>query len=180
MSGGGPRAVIQLVILGSRIVGKAFLEAGRQAAKNAQHRPQGAAGGDAAGVTNARSGSVTDRLTREHLMTLDEAHLILNTKRGDNVEKVLQHYEHLFKANAAPVVEVTPKPAAADGQAQAGKFFSARHQQTGPRYSSPYLQSKVVRAKERIEAELRIAEEEPVSEPPPPPAPTEPPAGGAS
>jgi hypothetical protein len=33
---------------------------------------------------------MTDKLTREHRMTLDEAHLILNMKRGDSMEQILQ------------------------------------------------------------------------------------------
>lgn len=47
-------------------------------------------GSDVAGVGNATTGSVTDKLTREHRITLDEAHLILNTKRGDGMEQILQ------------------------------------------------------------------------------------------
>lgn len=57
---------------------------------DAKHRPQGAIGSDVAGVGNATSGSLTDKLTREHRMTMDEAHLILNVKRGDELETVLQ------------------------------------------------------------------------------------------
>lgn len=57
---------------------------------DAQHRPTGGAAGDAAGVGNATSGSLTDRLTREHRMTMDEAHLILNTKRAESFENVLK------------------------------------------------------------------------------------------
>lgn len=56
---------------------------------DAKHRPQGAIG-EVEGVGNATTGSVTDKLTREHRMTLDEAHLILNTKRGEAVERILQ------------------------------------------------------------------------------------------
>ncbi len=57
---------------------------------DAKHRPQGAIGSDVAGVGNATTGSITDKLTREHRMTLDEAHLILNAKRGDNLEHILR------------------------------------------------------------------------------------------
>jgi hypothetical protein len=56
---------------------------------DAKHRPQGAIG-EVEGVGNATTGSVTDKLTREHRMTLDEAHLILNAKRGEAVERILQ------------------------------------------------------------------------------------------
>lgn len=95
-------------------MGKAFYEAGRQAVKSkyilftpchplasillntgqcltdAKHRPQNALGGDAAGVGTASSSSPTDQLTRQHLMTLDEANLILNVKREDSLEKILK------------------------------------------------------------------------------------------
>ncbi|KAH9961281.1 hypothetical protein BC827DRAFT_1203589 [Russula dissimulans] len=147
-----PKIIIQILITGTQIFGKALLEAARQAAKNAKHRPQGAIGSDVAGVGNATTGSVTDKLTREHRMTLDEAHLILNTKRADGIERVLQCYEHLFRANAPPEVPPTAAPGARGTPA--------------PRHSH-YLQSKVVRARERIEAELEIAAEEPPSRPPP-------------
>jgi len=80
-------------------------------------------------------------------MTLDEAHLILNTKRGEAVERILQNYEHLFKANAPAEA---PPTNGAGGRGAAGI----------PRHSH-YLQSKVVRARERIEAELEMAREEP-------------------
>ncbi|KZW00258.1 hypothetical protein EXIGLDRAFT_711427 [Exidia glandulosa HHB12029] len=169
-----PRVIVQLVIVGSRILGKALLEAGRQAVKNAKHRPQGGIG-DAAGVGNARSGSVTDRLTREHLMTLDEARMILNLKQNEPMEKVLQHYEHLFQANAPPVAaEAKAAAEGAAGGAQQGRFFNSRG--AGPRYHSIYLQSKIVRARERIEAETKLAEEahetvpEQPEQPPPPPS----------
>ena len=57
---------------------------------DAQHRPAGMLGGDAEGVGNAVSGSRTDQLTRNHRMTLDEAHLILNLKRESTLEAVKQ------------------------------------------------------------------------------------------
>ncbi|KAF8348078.1 Pam16-domain-containing protein, partial [Amanita rubescens] len=124
---------------GTKILGKAFYEAGKQAAKNAKHRPAGAAGSDISGVENAKTGSITDTLTREHRMTLDEAQLILNVKRSDGLEQMLKHYEHMFKANSPPIPEKSPP---------------SRSTST-PAYSH-YLQSKVVRAKERIEAEMKI------------------------
>ena len=57
---------------------------------DAKHRPQGALTNDAAGVGHATSTSLTDRLTREHRLTLDEANMILNVKRGDPVEKAFK------------------------------------------------------------------------------------------
>lgn len=57
---------------------------------DAKYRPPGAGGADVAGVGNATSGSLTDRLTREHRMTADEARLILNVKKEDTVERIVQ------------------------------------------------------------------------------------------
>lgn len=99
-------------------------------------------------------------------MTLDEARLILNAKKADPVESTLrvrakielvllcfhlpsissQNYEHLFKANSPPPPPENPPPG-----------------RQKPQYWSLYLQSKVVRAKERIEAELKSAVEEEIS-----------------
>ncbi|KAF8629246.1 hypothetical protein AX17_005825 [Amanita inopinata Kibby_2008] len=115
---------------------------------DAKHRPPGAAGSDVAGIDNATSGSLTDRLTREHRMTLDEAHLILNVKHSEGIEHVIKNYEHLFKANSAPALE---------------KSTSGRNLATFSR--SHYLQSKVVRAKERIEAEMSTAESPQIGRP---------------
>ncbi|KAJ7132831.1 Pam16-domain-containing protein [Mycena crocata] len=130
-----PKLIVQIVLTSTRILGKAFFEAGRQAVKNAKHSPQGALGNDVSGVGNANTASRTDQLTRQHRMTLDEAHLILNVKDGEEIDKVLQSYEHLFKANSAP-----PKPP----PGKQPSIISHSH----------YIQSKVVRARERIEAEL--------------------------
>jgi hypothetical protein len=55
-------------------------------------------GGDVAGVGNATSGSITDNLTREHRMTLDEAQLILHVKRDDGLEAVLK-VRHIISAS---------------------------------------------------------------------------------
>ncbi len=57
---------------------------------DAKYRPPGAGGADVAGVGNATSGSLTDRLTREHRMTADVARLILNVKKEDTVERIVQ------------------------------------------------------------------------------------------
>ena len=95
----------------------------------------GGASGGASGASNA--------LTRTHRMTLDEAKMILNLKgdvegagRQGQVpeamrEELEQHYERLFTINAPPA----PKGKTGGGQ---GSF---------------YVQSKIVRARERIEAE---------------------------
>ncbi|KAG5221340.1 protein phosphatase [Salix suchowensis] len=132
---------------------------------DAKHAPQNAIGADVAGVSNATSGTITDQLTRQHRMTLDEAHLILNIKRGESMENVLKHYEHLFKANSTP--PPLPKP-----QATGGKL-------PPPPAHSHYLQSKVVRARERIEAEVK-AGESPAPANPSAPGPDAPPPSTAS
>ncbi|KDN45190.1 hypothetical protein RSAG8_05105, partial [Rhizoctonia solani AG-8 WAC10335] len=141
-----PRAIIQIVIVGAQIVGKAFVEAGRQAARNARHRPAGAAEGEAAGLGNATSGSLTDKLTRDHKMTIDEAQLILNIKRDAPLEEIVKRYEALFKQNSPP-------PPPESGSAAKSKKAPA------PAWSH-YLQSKVVRARERLEAEAQVAAED--------------------
>lgn len=41
-------------------------------------------------MRTATSGSLTDRLTREHRMTLDEARLILNVKKEEPMERIMQ------------------------------------------------------------------------------------------
>ncbi|GAA5991645.1 hypothetical protein JCM10908_001071 [Rhodotorula pacifica] len=131
-----PRVIAQVVILGSQILGKAFVQAWRQAARNA--RAGGEATGGAAGTSGGRAGSV-DAITRNHGMTIDEAANILNVKRAGiqaaeetELQKMLKNFDHLFQANTP----LTPE---------------------GKPHSSHYLQSKIVRAKERIEAELAAA-----------------------
>ncbi|GAA5910067.1 hypothetical protein JCM8208_000945 [Rhodotorula glutinis] len=130
-----PRVIAQVVILGSQILGKAFVQAYRQAARNARAGAEGAAAGGAVG---GRGGNV-DAITRNHGMTLDEAADILNVKRGGiqakeetELQRMLKNFDHLFAAN---------NPLTAEGKP----------------HSSHYLQSKIVRAKERIEAEMRDA-----------------------
>jgi len=162
-----PKILVQILITGTRILGKAVFEAGRQAVKNAKHSPQGALSSDAAGVGNANSGSMTDQLTRHHRMTLDEANLILNVKREDPMPQILKNYDHLFKANAPP-----PKP----------EKPPTGRQSSIPSHSH-YLQSKVFRARERIEAEHKLLESAAVAESPatpPPLPPSEMPNGGKS
>ncbi|ORY89127.1 Pam16-domain-containing protein [Leucosporidium creatinivorum] len=123
-----PRILAQVVILGSQILGKAFVQAWRQAARNAQaSAPAGTQGGGA-------GGSAADAISRTHRMTIDEATQILNIKKGafkeeSELQKMLKNFDHLFAANAPLTAEGKP-------------------------HSSHYLQSKIVRAKERIEAEV--------------------------
>ncbi|KAI9900509.1 hypothetical protein N3K66_004771 [Trichothecium roseum] len=113
--------VITAFITGSRILGRSFVAAYKQAsAASAYQRAQGKAGGGGGGGGAAASLSAG--------MTLDEACRILNVKPPaggqTNVEEVLERYKRLFDAN----------------EPQKGGSF--------------YLQSKIVRAKERFEREL--------------------------
>ncbi|CAG8821570.1 8075_t:CDS:2, partial [Racocetra persica] len=96
----------------TQIVGKAFIEAFKQASANA-------------GRNGGSSFRGADALTRQTGMTLEEACQILNIKKDTlDPAQVTKNYDHLFKSNDTSV---------------GGSF---------------YIQSKVVRAKERIELEL--------------------------
>ena len=66
-----------------------------------------------------------------------------------------QRYEHLFKQNS-------PSEAATPSKPVAGKRAQVK-------YHSHYLQSKVFRARERIEAEHKLQSTPSESAPPPPP-----------
>ncbi|KAH7311576.1 Pam16-domain-containing protein [Stachybotrys elegans] len=110
--------VITAFLTGSRILGRSFVAAYKQAqAASAYQRAQAKAGNTVGGRASLSSG-----------MTLDEACRILNVKPPAggqaNVEEVLERYKRLFDAN----------------DPQKGGSF--------------YLQSKIVRAKERFEREL--------------------------
>ncbi|KAK3805486.1 MAG: Pam16-domain-containing protein, partial [Benniella sp.] len=115
------RVLAQLIVAGSQIVGKAFMEAYRQAAANAAKN-----GGHQAAKSGGGGGSksaTADALTRKSGMSVDEAMNILNITKDTDLEKIVKNYQHLYKVN---------------DKAVNGSF---------------YLQSKVVRAKERLEME---------------------------
>lgn len=139
--------------------------------------------GSAAGGNATTGNSLTDGLSRLHRMTLDEAKLILNLKQATEAEKeqlvkvccfmilmmtradiratIEQNYEHLFATNAPPA----PKGKSGGGS---GSF---------------YVQSKIVRARERIEAEWKevakaFEQQKAVKDTPTPPPPS-PPTGGS-
>ncbi|EGF82557.1 hypothetical protein BATDEDRAFT_7176, partial [Batrachochytrium dendrobatidis JAM81] len=114
------RIITQVAVVGTQILGRAFLEAYRAAAQNSAKNIAG-------GAATAASG---DALTRQTGMTLDEAMLILNVNKQSSMKEITQKYEHLFKAN-------DPK--------HGGTFF---------------LHSKVFRAKERLDLELKRAAQE--------------------
>ncbi|KAM3518614.1 hypothetical protein NHJ13051_008064 [Beauveria bassiana] len=112
------RFVLTAFVTGSRILGRSFMAAYKQAqAASAFQRAQAKSGGGASAGASLSGG-----------MTLDEACKVLNVKPPAgghaNVEEVLERYKRLFDAN----------------EPQKGGSF--------------YLQSKIVRAKERFEREL--------------------------
>ncbi|GBC03298.1 hypothetical protein RclHR1_05060001 [Rhizophagus clarus] len=112
------RVIAQVIVLGTQILGKAFVEAYKQAVANA-------AGGGAVGSAG-RLGK--DSLTRQTGMTIEEAYKILNLKKDNfDVSTFAKNYEHLFKVNDT---------------SSGGSF---------------YIQSKVMRAKERIDMEMAEA-----------------------
>lgn len=150
-----PKTLAQILFVGTQIVGKALLEAGRQAGRNARAGRVEASAAGAAGVGTGSAASPSDQLTRTHRMTLDEAKMILNLKQdvsaaglagstsaggeGKSIleqarEALTKNYDHLFATNAPPA----PKGQKGGG---AGSF---------------YIQSKIVRARERIEAEWAL------------------------
>ena len=115
------RIITQVVLVGSRVLGRAFAEAYRQAAATQKYAQQ-AAKSNPGGVNNIASSG----------LTLDEACKILNVKPPQggkaNMEDVMERFKRLFDVNE-------PK--------KGGSF---------------YLQSKILRARERIEMEVREAE----------------------
>ncbi|KAF2398474.1 mitochondrial import inner membrane translocase subunit tim-16 [Trichodelitschia bisporula] len=115
------RIITQVVLTGTRVVGRAFFEAYKQAAASQRYAAANAKNPNF--VKSAASGG----------LTLEEACKILNVAppKGGKIdpEAVASRFKKLFDVN-------DPK--------KGGSF---------------YLQSKVLRARERIEAEARSAEE---------------------
>lgn len=114
------RIITQVVLTGTRVLGRAFAEAYKQASASSQY-------------AKAQSKSGSANTFASHGLTLEEACKILNVKppqRGQtNIEDVMERFKRLFDVN-------DPK--------KGGSF---------------YLQSKVLRARERIESEVRQAAE---------------------
>ncbi|KAK8034552.1 cochaperone Pam16 [Apiospora rasikravindrae] len=122
------RLITQVVIVGSRVLGRAFSEAFKQAQASSNYaRSQAKLNPNGTGRTSMGTG-----------MTLDEACKILNVKPPQggkaNLEEVMDRFKRLFDAN----------------DPQKGGSF--------------YLQSKVLRARERIESEVRPAMEKAAQE----------------
>lgn len=109
--------IVQIIITGAQVVGRAFARALKQeyaASQEAAKRAGGGQRGENSASANLRSG-----------ITIDEALQILNVDKLDP-EKVKENYEHLFKINE---------------KSEGGSF---------------YIQSKVFRAKERVDEELQL------------------------
>ncbi|KAJ2779433.1 mitochondrial import inner membrane translocase subunit TIM16 [Coemansia javaensis] len=86
-----PKAIIQMLVTGTRIIGRAFGDAYRQAAANS------AAARAAAG--NLKAAADGDRMTQASGITVDESQKILNIKSIDDKEELAKKFEHLFSAN---------------------------------------------------------------------------------
>lgn len=109
--------LVQIIVLGTQIVGRALARAVRQeyaASQEAARRAGGGQRGANSAAANTRTG-----------ISLEEALQILNSDKLDP-ETIQKNYEHLFKANE---------------KSQGGSF---------------YIQSKIVRAKERVDDELEM------------------------
>lgn len=109
--------LIQIIVMGTQVVGKAFARALRQeiaASQEAARRVGGGSRGAQHVATNSKTG-----------ISLDEALRILNIDRLDQIEAIERNYKYLMEAN---------------DRSKGGSF---------------YIQSKIVRAKERIDEELR-------------------------
>ncbi|KAJ2971127.1 hypothetical protein NUW58_g9504 [Xylaria curta] len=121
------RIITQIVVTGTRVLGRAFGEAYKQAQASSHYARAQAKINPNAPTTRGASG-----------MTLDEACKILNVKPPQgaqtNTEEIMERFKKLFDAN----------------DPQKGGSF--------------YLQSKVLRARERIEAEIRPAMEKAAQE----------------
>ncbi|XP_011704841.1 PREDICTED: mitochondrial import inner membrane translocase subunit Tim16 [Wasmannia auropunctata] len=121
--------LIQIIVMGAQVVGKAFTRALRQeiaASQEAARRAGGGRQGAQHVAANSRTG-----------ITLEEALRILNAERSDQTELIERNYKYLMEAN---------------DRSKGGSF---------------YLQSKIVRAKERIDEELKNKKETTTTPPPP-------------
>ncbi|KAI1498292.1 protein transporter [Biscogniauxia marginata] len=123
------RIITQIVVVGSRVLGRAFTEAYKQAQASSNY---------ARAQAKINPNGVSSRASLSSGMTLDEACKILNVKPPHggqaNMDEVMARFKKLFDTN----------------DPQKGGSF--------------YLQSKVLRARERIEAEVRPAMEKAAQE----------------
>ncbi|OKL57409.1 Mitochondrial import inner membrane translocase subunit tim16 [Talaromyces atroroseus] len=114
------RIITTLLVTGTRVFGRAFAEAYKQASASSKY------------ASEVKKGNVTGASTyASNGLTLDEACKILNVKPPQGGEAQLEPVMERFK-----------------------KLFDLNDPQKG---GSFYLQSKILRARERIEMELREA-----------------------
>ncbi|KAF3491116.1 uncharacterized protein GIQ15_00633 [Arthroderma uncinatum] len=113
------RILTQIVLTSTRVFGRAFAEAYKQASASSKYQSHAQKTGSSSG-TFSNSG-----------LTLEEACKILNVKPPMGGEANLEHTMERFK-----------------------KLFDLNDPKKG---GSFYLQSKILRARERIEAEVRDA-----------------------
>lgn len=119
--------LIQIIVMGTQVIGKAFARALRQEIAASQEAARRAGGGQQGArhvAANTKAG-----------LTLEEALRILNAERPDQTELIERNYKYLMEVN---------------DRSKGGSF---------------YLQSKVVRAKERVDEEL-INQKGPTTPPP--------------
>jgi len=109
------KQLIQLIIAGGQVVGKAFSQAVRQEIRLSQEAAKARG--------NSSQNTAQQAETARMGMTIDEAKQILNIEKI-SPEEIEKSYAHLFECN---------------DKAKGGSF---------------YLQSKVVRAKERLDQEI--------------------------
>jgi len=107
--------LIQIVIAGAQVAGRAFARALKQEYAASQQAAKNAGGGRQ-GARKAQADTVSG-------MSLQEAKQVLNVSDINDTEGMTKNYDHLFEVNDKN------------------------------KGGSLYLQSKVVRAKERIEME---------------------------
>eukprot|EP00123_Amoebidium_parasiticum_P012957 comp21682_c0_seq1/m.30539 comp21682_c0_seq1/g.30539 ORF comp21682_c0_seq1/g.30539 comp21682_c0_seq1/m.30539 type:complete len:135 (-) comp21682_c0_seq1:332-736(-) len=121
------RVLAQIIIYGTQVVSRAFVDAYRQAAANAGRGGAAAACAASGGAGQAakRGGEIV-----HNGMSVGEARQILNVPDTATMDQINKHFEHLFKVNE---------------KNEGGSF---------------YLQSKVIRAKEALEVEAKLMEQE--------------------
>jgi mitochondrial import inner membrane translocase subunit TIM16 len=116
------RIITQIVVTGTRVFGRAFAEAYKQASASSKYAADARKNGGSSGPMNTFASSG---------LTLDEACKILNVKPPQGGEANIEHVMERFK-----------------------KLFDLNDPEKG---GSFYLQSKILRARERIEMEVREA-----------------------
>jgi len=119
--------IIQIVVLGTQAVGKAFARALRAEYQASQQAAASRRSAGAAGGADSKTAAENMRLG----LSVEEARQILNVPPNSTPEEISKNYEHLFSVN---------------DKAKGGSF---------------YIQSKVFRAKERLDEELRQELERP-------------------